>query len=160
MLALFNSSFHSKKTNSQRTTARMKSIAVIDLTKGQAFMGKIAVRAPVNALQTAITISITATNMKIKFPGALSGPMINVVTITSNPTKIKVKPSATHSMVRMRALSADRVPNPATTDLVGMIWEIPHKEITPAPVYRKMAAVITSFSSQALLGMIKPVFSL
>jgi hypothetical protein len=42
------------------TIARMNRIPTNDFTNGQAFIGRIEVRAPVNPLQTAITKSIAA----------------------------------------------------------------------------------------------------
>ena len=91
----------------------------MDLTKGQAFIDKIEVLAPLNELQIAMTKRITAAETKTKFAAAVLWPITSVVTSTRKPGKTSVIPSATHSIVRMRILSVDKVPNPATTDLVG-----------------------------------------
>ena len=92
---------------------------MMDLTKGQAFIGKIEVLSPVNELQIAMTKSITAAETKTKFAAASLRPITSVVTSTSKPGKTSIIPSATYSIIRIRKLSVDKVPNLATADLVG-----------------------------------------
>jgi hypothetical protein len=116
-------------------------MATTVLTKGHIFIHITDVRAPVNAVQVAITTSIP---LHIRYTSRLAGfcePVITVTRKASRPIKHKVIPSAAHSMVIILVLSADRSPNPLTTDGVGMIWAIPQMKIMAEPIYNKMSTL-------------------
>lgn len=65
-------------------------------TNGPAFIGRMDVRAPVKALQIAITISIAAAAWKTRLAVVEPGPISIAVARTSSPMKTNVNPSSSN----------------------------------------------------------------
>lgn len=101
---------------------------------GHSFIGIIGTLAPVKDERIAI-ITSTAEEIQKTIWGisVVTSPKI-VTKITSVPIKMKVIPSAIHSIFIICLLSLDISPNPLTIDLVGKMWAIPQTIIKPEPI--------------------------
>lgn len=97
----------------------MKSTAPVQKITGQSFIGMAFVLAPVKECHTAMITRKAAAEKYTSFETSSSGPAAIVTSATRQPTKARLIPSPTHSIVMMRLLSWDISPKPRTTPLVG-----------------------------------------